>query len=138
MITHTRLLLAGLPLVLLLLVSATAEQRSPSAPDRSVAPPQASAALPQPAAGLERAAPTSTPEPVVQATGREAPLRDEAAEADRAAQRDQQRIADNIAHLQAAAEDARAQGNPQRAVLMEKRIEGLRRRQRAAAAGAAG
>ncbi len=79
-------------------------------------------------------APAATPtEPldevgVVRADGRTEPIVDFEQEHAEAARAYRKRIADNIAHLEEKARIARAEGHPQRAALMEKRIAGLSRR----------
>jgi len=64
----------------------------------------------------------------VESTGRTEPVRDIAAEDAQASAAYQERIAENIVHLEQSANAARAAGQAQRAALMERRIEGLKRR----------
>ncbi|RMG94054.1 MAG: hypothetical protein D6705_17130 [Deltaproteobacteria bacterium] len=64
----------------------------------------------------------------VRGNGRTEPVVDFDEEHAEAARAYRERIASNIAHLEEKARIARAEGNPQRAELMEKRIAGLFRR----------
>ena len=65
---------------------------------------------------------------MVLSTGQKKPVIDTEEQEARDALAYSERIANNIANLELAAEAARREGNPRRAELMEKRISGLERR----------